>query len=210
MPPRASAGAAPLELCHAGSDVADQARDHDLPQQRCVVGSTNSGGYGSGPNWGPKTIMATASLAQPRLFGGCTSGSSVARPWCVRMKLDIHLLPKVGCAWMPKGTQVEVMTPGRHQKHYLAGALDLATGTLCHCLGARKTNALFRDLLALFRPAILPSGTPRSTSLSDNYQIHKAKAVAQWLADHPRVRLLFLPTYCPRADPIRPRVRRRA
>jgi transposase len=27
-------------------------------------------------------------------------------------ELDIHLLPKVGCAWMPKGTQMEVMTPG--------------------------------------------------------------------------------------------------
>src|SRR5919106_6628928 len=25
-------------------------------------------------------------------------------------ELDIHLLPKVGCAWMPQGTQVEVMT----------------------------------------------------------------------------------------------------
>ena len=29
---------------------------------------------------------------------------------------DIHLLPKVGCAWMPKGTQLEVMTPGQNQK----------------------------------------------------------------------------------------------
>jgi len=64
-------------------------------------------------------------------------------------ELDIHLLPKVGCAWMPKGTQVEVMTPGQNQKHYLAGALDVATGTLRHCLGMRKTNAMFRDLLAL-------------------------------------------------------------
>ena len=35
-----------------------------------------------------------------------------------------------------------------------------------------------------------------------NYKIHKAKAVAQWLAAHPRVRLLFLPTDCPRANPI--------
>ena len=36
----------------------------------------------------------------------------------------------------------------------------------------------------------------------DNYKIHKAKAVEQWLAAHPRVTLLFLPTYCPRANPI--------
>jgi transposase len=28
------------------------------------------------------------------------------------------------------------------------------------------------------------------------------KAVGQWLASHPRVQLLFLPPYCPRANPI--------
>jgi len=62
--------------------------------------------------------------------------------------LDSHLLPKVGCAWRPQGTQLAVMTPGQHQKHDLAGALDLATGTLHHGLGPRQTNALCRDLLA--------------------------------------------------------------
>jgi transposase len=36
----------------------------------------------------------------------------------------------------------------------------------------------------------------------DNYKIHKAKAVDAWVANHPRVTLLFLPTYCPRANPI--------
>jgi hypothetical protein len=39
---------------------------------------------------------------------------------------------------MPKGTQVEVMTPGTNDKHDLAGALNLATGTLHHCVGARR------------------------------------------------------------------------
>jgi transposase len=62
--------------------------------------------------------------------------------------LDIHLLPKVGGAWMPHGTQLAVMTPGQHQKHYLAGAVALATGTLYHCLGPRQTKALCRDLRA--------------------------------------------------------------
>jgi transposase len=117
-------------------------------------------------------------------------------------ELDIHLLPKVGCAWMPKGTQVEVMTPGQNHKHYLAGALDLATGTLLHCLGARKTNALFRDLLALIESRYPAEHYTQLYVVVDNYKIHKAKAVAQWLAAHPRVRLLFLPTYCPRANPI--------
>lgn len=117
-------------------------------------------------------------------------------------ELDIPLLPKVGCAWMPKGTQLEVMTPGQNQKHYLAGALEVTTGTLHHCLGPRKTNALFRDLLTRLDERYPADRYTRLYVVVDNYTIHKAKAVEQWLAAHPRVRLLFLPTYCPRANPI--------
>jgi len=117
-------------------------------------------------------------------------------------ELDIHLWPKVGCAWMPKGTQVEVMTPGQNEKHYLAGALDPTTGTLHYCLGARKTNALFRDLLSILEERYPAERYTWLYVVVDNYKIHKAKAVEQWLDAHPRVTLLFLPTYCPRANPI--------
>jgi putative transposase len=117
-------------------------------------------------------------------------------------ELDIHLLPKVGYAWTPKGTQLAVMTPGQNQKHYLAGALDLETGTLLHCLGPRKTNGLFRDLLQTLEVAYPLTQYQRIYVVVDNYKIHKAKAVEAWLAKHPRVTLLFLPTYCPRANPI--------
>jgi transposase len=117
-------------------------------------------------------------------------------------ELDIALLPKVGCAWMPKGTQLAVMTPGQNEKHYLAGALDLATGTLLHCLGPRKTNALFRDLLTGLEAHYPAEHYTRLYVVVDNYTIHKAKPVAEWLAAHPRMTLLWLPTYCPRANPI--------
>jgi transposase len=117
-------------------------------------------------------------------------------------ELDIHVLPTVGSAWMPKGTQVEVMTPGQNQKHYLAGALEPTTGTLHYTLGPRKTNALFRDLLTSLDARYPAERYTRLYVVVDNYKIHKAKAVEQWLATHPRVTLLFLPTYCPRANPI--------
>jgi putative transposase len=117
-------------------------------------------------------------------------------------ELDIHLLPKVGYAWMPQGTQVEVMTPGTNEKHYLAGALDLTAGTLHHCVGPRKTNGLFRDLLHTLEAAYPAAQYQRIDVVVDNYRIHKAKAVEEWFAKHPRIRLLFLPTYCPRANPI--------
>jgi hypothetical protein len=49
-------------------------------------------------------------------------------------ELDISVLPKVGYHWMPKGEQVEVLTPGTNEKRYLAGALDIPTGTTQHCV----------------------------------------------------------------------------
>src|SRR3989449_551809 len=95
-------------------------------------------------------------------------------------ELDIHLLPKVGAAWMPKGSQEEVMTPGKNEKHYLAGALNLATGKILHCLGPRKNNALFRDLLTLLDRTYPERWVKRIYVVVDNYRIHKAKAVGQW------------------------------
>jgi len=38
--------------------------------------------------------------------------------------------------------------------------------------------------------------------ICDNYSIHKAKAVERWLEEHPRFELVWLPSYCPKANPI--------
>ena len=94
------------------------------------------------------------------------------------------------------------MTPGTNEKHSLAGALELATGTLHYALGPRKTNELFRALWQCLDDAYPATHYTRVYGVVDNYKIHKAKAVEQWLAKHPRFELLFLPTYCPRANPI--------
>jgi transposase len=117
-------------------------------------------------------------------------------------ELDINLLPKVGYQWMPKGEQIEVMTPGTNEKRYLAGALDLTTGTITHCVWYRKQTGLFLDLLeTLDRTYPAPLFT-HLTVVADNAKIHKATKVQQWLASHPRFAVLYLPTYCPRANPI--------
>jgi transposase len=116
--------------------------------------------------------------------------------------LEIQLLPKGGSAWMPNGTQLEVMTPGQTQQHDLAGALDLTTGMLHHCLGPRKTKVLFRELLGVLDQCDPGERYTRLYVVVDHDKIHKAKAVEPWLATHPRVTRLLLPTYCPRANPI--------
>jgi transposase len=117
-------------------------------------------------------------------------------------ELAIHLLPKIGAAWMPQGTPLAVMTPGTNAKRYLAGALELSTGILRHGCGPRKTNALFRALLQTLAATYPAPQFERVYVVVDNYKIHKAKAVEQWLAQHSRFTLLFLPTYGPRANPI--------
>ena len=117
-------------------------------------------------------------------------------------ELDINLLPKVGYQWMPKGEQVEVMTPGTNEKRYLAGALDITTGRITHCVWYRKQTGLFLELLdTLDRTHPAPLFT-QLTVVVDNAKLHKAKKVQQWLAAHPRVEVLYLPTYCPDANPI--------
>jgi putative transposase len=117
-------------------------------------------------------------------------------------ELDIHLLPKVGYQWMPQGETVKLVTPGQNQKHYLAGALEPKTGRILYWVGSRKTNALFRALLDRLEWLYPKAQFATVYVVVDNYGIHKAKAVERWLAAHPRFVLLFLPTYCPKANPI--------
>lgn len=117
-------------------------------------------------------------------------------------ELDIHLLPKLGCEWMPRGTQVEVMTPGTNRKSYLAGALNFTTGRLLSVIGERKNRWLFIDLLRAIDRASPVARVSKIYVVVDNYGIHKAKAVVSWLAQHPRFEVVWLPSYCPRANPI--------
>jgi transposase len=117
-------------------------------------------------------------------------------------ELDISLLAKVGSQWMPKGAQVEVMTPGTNEKRHLAGALNITTGTIAHCVGYRKPTGLFLDLLQTLDHTYPVRTYVHLQVVVDNAKIHQAAAVAKWLAAHPRFELLYLPTYCPQANPI--------
>jgi transposase len=117
-------------------------------------------------------------------------------------ELDIHLLPKLGYEWMLKGTQREVLTPGTNQKHYLAGALNFLSGKILHVTSERKNRWLFIDLLMAIGRAYPAAKIEKIYVVADNYRIHKAKAVVEWLGHHPRFEIIWLPSYCPKANPI--------
>ncbi|MBA3442635.1 MAG: IS630 family transposase [Pyrinomonadaceae bacterium] len=117
-------------------------------------------------------------------------------------ELDINLLPKLGYEWMRKGTQKEVETPGKNEKNYLAGALNHVTGKLLHVVGEKKNRFLVIHLLEAIDRACPMTKFTKIYVVVDNYKIHKARAVVEWLTKHPRFELVWLPSYCPRANPI--------
>jgi len=116
-------------------------------------------------------------------------------------EVDIHLNPKIGLDWMVRGQQKEVVTPGANEKRYLAGALDVRTGLLTWVEGERKASALFIALLGQLRAAY-----PKATMIHvilDNYRIHDSKITQAALQGFGgRIRLHFLPPYCPKENRI--------
>jgi transposase len=111
-------------------------------------------------------------------------------------EVDIHLNPKIGLDWMNCGTQKQVRTPGQNEKCYLAGALDARSGRLTWVGAQSKNSTLFIDLLRE-----LDRRYPQASVIHvilDNYKIHKSKQVQAALATFgSRIRLHFLPPYCP-------------
>lgn len=116
-------------------------------------------------------------------------------------EVDIHLNPKIGLDWMARGQQKQVLTPGKNAKRYLAGALDARSGQLVWVEGERKTSALFIALLE--RLLVVYRWAAVIHVILDNFRIHDSRIVAAALRGFGgRVRLHFLPPYCPQANRI--------
>jgi transposase len=133
-----------------------------------------------------RTLAERASRSEPVLYSD---------------EVDIHLNPKIGLDWMLRGHQRRVVTPGKNEKFYLAGALDVATGKVLSTGAKRKNAALFCELLRVVTEAYPKA--KRIHLVVDNYSVHKAIATKRALTDlQGRVVLHFLPPYCPDANRI--------
>ncbi len=112
-------------------------------------------------------------------------------------EVDIHLNPKIGPDWMLRSTQKTVLTPGKNQKRYLAGALNARTGRLTWVEADRKNSPLF--ILQLWQ--LVGRDYPHAKRIHlilDNYRIHSSLQTQAALARlEGRVVLHFLPPYCP-------------
>lgn len=128
--------------------------------------------------------------------------ASAAEPVLYADEADVHLNPKIGRDWMLPGTQRRIVTPGKNEKFYLAGALDVRTGAL-HTTGLEHKGAalfcaLLRDLAEHYGPDV-----KRIHLIVDNYGIHSARATQRTLEElGGRIVLHFLPPYCPDSNRI--------
>lgn len=116
-------------------------------------------------------------------------------------EVDVHLNPKIGLDWMNRGTQKLVPTPGNNVKRYLCGAMD-ATGMLTWVRAERKNSLLVIAMLRKLAEQTYPQAKVIHVVL-DNFSIHDSKITrAAVAALGGRVKLHFLPPYCPQANRI--------
>ena len=113
----------------------------------------------------------------------------------------LELNPRVGFAWMRKGRQQELPTPGKNRKLWISGVLQGVSGRLHWVVGPQKSSELFLKLLQELR------GRYRCYRclhlILDNDGSHRSLRVREYLKGcGGRIRLHFLPARCPEANPI--------
>jgi hypothetical protein len=94
----------------------------------------------------------------------------------------------------------EVMTPGTNERRTVFGALDLVTGAW-HYTVSRKADSL---AFICFATRLLQTyaTAPVIALVCDNGIIHPSRATRVWLADHPRLRVLYGARYSPHHNPV--------
>lgn len=113
----------------------------------------------------------------------------------------VQRLPLLRALWHWAGCQVRVPTPGTNQTRTLLGALQIYTG---HWLYLVREHNAAGDFVAFLEQVLLAYPTGPIVLIVDNYSSHKARLVQDWLreAEHARLHLCFLPTYCSHLNPV--------
>jgi transposase len=142
----------------------------------------------------PRHCLPTDPAARTKMWDLCGQllGAPAEAAILCADECDVHLLPGLRAMWMRRGEQAQVPTPGQNRKRSVFGALEWATGQWVYAVEEHKRAVEF--LAFLSRLSTVYPQRPIWVVL-DNASIHKSKAVSAWLAAHPVVRLLYLPTY---------------
>ncbi len=111
-----------------------------------------------------------------------------------------HAARPVGC-WAPKEEKLAIEQTTGRQRINIHGAIDLETGQTrmieAETIDAASTIRLLESLEALYPFLVMIH------VYLDNARYHHAKLVQEWLAQPGRrIKLHFIPAYCPHLNPI--------
>jgi transposase len=119
-------------------------------------------------------------------------------------EVDVNLNPKIGCMWMRKGKQAKVVTPGTNRKKYIAGSLDWRTGKLTATEGEKRNAALFvahlddlRNKYRRYKVIHVICDNARFHGIAGSHLV--GEYMLKWEG---RIKLHYLPTYSPDANPV--------
>jgi transposase len=107
---------------------------------------------------------------------------------------EFGLNPGIQRCWMPRGEQREVLTPGVNEKIHVFGAVD-ARASDVHVRITRRKNAV--EFVQFLRQLLRAYPARRIYLVVDNWGMHQAGVVREFLAHHPRLVFVFLPSYAP-------------
>jgi transposase len=112
----------------------------------------------------------------------------------------VRLLPLLRAMWMLVGQQFRIpVPPSWNRRFHIFGTLDVCTGEWVYRFFAQRTRKEFITFLEHLL-TVYPTG--RIFIILDNGSIHQATEVLEWLAAHPRIQLVWLPTYSSHLNPV--------
>ena len=103
--------------------------------------------------------------------------------------------------WIKRGVRKEVPTNGSQKRLNILGALDLEKMEL-HSRVYDTINGL--NIIAFFVHLLMLIPCGVINVILDQARYHTSKEVKQWVSNHPRIRLHYLPSYSPNLNAIEP------
>lgn len=112
---------------------------------------------------------------------------------------SFHLLPVLRKMWMKVGQQAKILTPTNWNRCFsVFGALNPVTGELIFKIFDKKNGAYFIQFL----DGLLETYSKNIYVVVDRATYHRSHLVQEWLTEHTRIHLIFLPPKSPRLNPI--------
>jgi len=120
---------------------------------------------------------------------------------------DVQVFPDVRSCWQKRGQRRDLPVTGKHSRRTLfggllltlKGGLQVAAEPFVPLLKARKRGI---EVIAWLEQLVQALPTGPILLIWDSTSTHTCKAVQAWLDLHPRITVLPLPKYCPRANPL--------